>query len=53
VPHEGIYYDQNAWPNIDAVTANIHEERELGLVKDTSMPRNTPISACSTRRSPG
>lgn len=34
LPHKGIYYDQNARPNIDAVTANIHEEHALGLVKD-------------------
>ena len=34
VPHKSIYYDPNARPNIDAVTANIHEEHELGLVKD-------------------
>jgi NitT/TauT family transport system substrate-binding protein len=34
VPNKGIYYDPNAQPKLDAVTANIHEEHELGLVKD-------------------
>lgn len=33
VPHKGIYYDPNAVPNLDAATANIHEEHALGLVK--------------------
>lgn len=33
VPRKGIYYDPNAVPNLDAATANIHEEHELGLVK--------------------
>ena len=34
LPQKGIYYDHNARPNLDAVTANIHEEHELGLVKE-------------------
>lgn len=34
VPHKGIFYDPDARPNIEAATANIHEEHLLGLVKD-------------------
>lgn len=33
VPHKGIFYDPDAVPDLDAVTANIHEEHELGFVK--------------------
>ncbi|HXQ54006.1 MAG TPA: ABC transporter substrate-binding protein [Stellaceae bacterium] len=33
VPQKGIYYDPDAKPDLDAVTSNIREEHELGLVK--------------------
>jgi NitT/TauT family transport system substrate-binding protein len=34
VPGKDYYRDQNAMPDLDMVTANIHVERELGLVKE-------------------
>jgi sulfonate transport system substrate-binding protein len=34
VPGKDYYRDQNALPDLDMVTANIHVERELGLVKE-------------------
>ena len=33
VPGKDYYRDQNGMPDLDMVTANIHVERELGLVK--------------------
>lgn len=34
VPGKDYYRDQNGMPDLDMVTANIHVEHELGLVKE-------------------